>query len=186
MAEQAEIVVRSFDEGAFSFDGEHYKIENLDALPKAVQRPRPPLVMGGMAGPRSLAIAARWADEYNTVFVGPEEAGARREKWARAWEEAGRDSAGLVFSLMTATLVGADEADLRRRAERLAGLRGVDVDAMLSGLRSSGIAGTIDEAVERLKAYEAVGVQRVMMQHLLHDDLEMLELIGREVIPRVA
>lgn len=186
MAEQAEIVVRSFDEGPFSFEGEHYKIENLDALPKAVQRPRPPLVMGGMAGPRSLAIAARWADEYNTVFVPPDEAGERREKWAHAWEDAGRDPAGLVFSVMTATMVGADEADLRRRAERLARQRGMDVDTMLPGARASGIVGTVDEVVERLKAYEGAGVQRVMLQHHLHDDLEMLELIGREVIPRVS
>jgi F420-dependent oxidoreductase-like protein len=186
MEEQAEIVVRSFDEGAFSFEGEHYKVENLDALPKAVQRPRPPLLMGGVARPRSLAIAARWADEYNTVFVGPEEAGKRRDRWARAWEEAGREAGDLVFSLMTATVVGADEAEVRERVERLAGRRGVDADDMLSGARASGIVGTVDEVVDRLMAYEAAGVQRVMLQHLLHDDVEMLELIGREVIPRVS
>jgi F420-dependent oxidoreductase-like protein len=186
MEEQAEIVVRSFDEGAFSFEGEHYKVENLDALPKAVQRPRPPLLMGGVARPRSLAIAARWADEYNTVFVGPEEAGKRRDRWARAWEEAGREAGDLVFSLMTATVVGADEAEVRERVERLAGRRGVDPDDMLSGARASGIVGTVDEVVDRLMAYEAAGVQRVMLQHLLHDDVEMLELIGREVIPRVS
>jgi alkanesulfonate monooxygenase SsuD/methylene tetrahydromethanopterin reductase-like flavin-dependent oxidoreductase (luciferase family) len=87
---------------------------------------------------------------------------------------------------MTATLVGADEADVRRRVERLAERRGVDADDMLSGARASGIVGTVDEVVERLKAYEAAGVQRVMMQHLLHDDVEMLELVGREVIPRVS
>jgi F420-dependent oxidoreductase-like protein len=186
MEEQAEIVVRSFDEGSLSFDGEHYKIENLDALPKPVQRPRPPLVMGGMAGPRSLAIAARWADEYNTVFVGPDEAGERREKWASAWAQAGRDPAQLVFSVMTAVLIGADEADFRQRAERLASRRGADVDAMIERMRSSGVCGTVDDAAERLKQYEAAGVQRIMLQHLLHDDVDMVAVIGRELIPRVS
>ncbi|HEX6460619.1 MAG TPA: TIGR03560 family F420-dependent LLM class oxidoreductase [Thermoleophilaceae bacterium] len=186
MAEQAEIIARSLEAEQFSFSGEHYTVENLNALPKAVQRPRPPIVMGGAGGPRGMAIAARWADEYNTVFVGPEEAGARREKWARAWAHAGRDPGALLFSVMSVVLVGADEADLRARAERLAALRGVDVDSMLPGLRSSGVVGTIPEAAERLREYEAAGVQRFMLQHLLHDDVDEVELIGRELIPLVS
>jgi len=186
MAEQAEIVVRSLEAEQFSFAGRHYTVENLNALPKSVQRPRLPVVMGGAGGPRGMAIAARWADEYNTVFVGPEEAGARRDRWAEAWSKAGRDPGSLVFSVMSAVLVGADEAELRARAERLAALRGVDVDSMLPGLRASGVVGTVDEAVARLREYEAAGVQRFMLQHLLHDDTDAVELIGREVIPQLS
>ena len=186
MEEQAEIVSRSFDDGPFSFEGKHYRVENLDALPKPLQRPRPPIVMGGSGAPRGMAIAARWADEYNTVFVGPEEAGARREKWMRAWSEAARDPDALVFSVMSTVLVGADEAEVQERARRLAERRGVDVDSMLPGLRARGVVGTIDEAAERLREYEAAGVQRFMLQHLLHDDIEAVELIGRELIPRVS
>lgn len=186
MEEQAEILARSFEDGPFSFEGKHYRVENLDALPKPLQRPRPPLVMGGSGAPRGMAIAARWADEYNTVFVGPEEAGARREKWVQAWSAAGRDPDALVFSVMSAVLVGADEAEVEERAARLAERRGVDVDSMLPGLRASGVVGTIDEAAERLREYEAAGVQRFMLQHLLHDDTDEVELIGRELIPRVS
>ena len=186
MAEQAEIIARSFEGEPFSFEGEHYKVENLDALPKPVQRPRLPIVMGGSAKPRGLAVAARWADEYNTVFVTPEEAGERRAKWAQAWEDAGRDPDALVFSLMTTVLIGADDAELRARAERLAGLRGIDADSLLAGLRSNAVVGTVEEAAERVREYEQAGVQRIMLQHLLHDDIEAVELIGRELIPRVA
>jgi F420-dependent oxidoreductase-like protein len=185
MAEQLEIIARSFEDEPFSFDGQHYKIENLNALPKPAQRPRLPIIMGGSAGPRSVKLAARWADEYNTVFATPAVVAERREKFARAWAEAGRDPAALVFSVMTAVLVGSDEADVRARAERLAALRGVDVDEMLAGLRDNAVVGTVEQATERLREYEQAGAQRVMLQHLLHDDIEAVELIGRELIPRV-
>jgi F420-dependent oxidoreductase-like protein len=186
MAEQLEIVARSFEDEPFSFDGEHYRIDTLDAQPKPVQRPRLPLIMGGSAGPRSLELAARWADEYNTVFATPQVVAERHDRFAHAWEEGGRDPAALVFSLMTAVCVGADESDFRARARRLAELRGVEADAMIEGARDNGVIGTVDEAVERLHEYEQAGASRVMLQHLLHDDLEAIELIGREVIPRLA
>ena len=186
MAEQAEIIARSFEGEPFSFQGEHYTVENLDALPKPVQNPRPPIVMGGNAGPRGLALAARWADEYNTVFVSPEEAGERREKWAQAWADAGRDPEALVFSVMTTVVIGADEADLHERAERLAALRGLDVDSQLSALRGNALVGTVEEVAAQIREYEQAGVQRIMLQHLLHDDIEAVELIGRELIPRVS
>jgi F420-dependent oxidoreductase-like protein len=186
MAEQLEIIARSFEDEPFSFDGQHYKVEDLNAQPKPVQRPRLPIVMGGSAGPRSLKLAAQWADEYNTVFATPELVAERSGKFARAWEQAGRDPDKLVFSVMTAVLVGSDEADLRAWAERLAAQRGVDVDQMLDGIRDNAVVGTIDQAAERLREYEQAGASRIMLQHHLHDDLEAVELIGRELIPRVA
>jgi alkanesulfonate monooxygenase SsuD/methylene tetrahydromethanopterin reductase-like flavin-dependent oxidoreductase (luciferase family) len=132
-----------------------------------------------------MAIAARWADEYNTVFVTPEQAAERREKWATAWADAGRDPDALVFSVMTVAVVGADEAEVHARAERLAGKRGIDADTLLPGLRSNGVVGTIEQAAERIREFEQAGVQRIMLQHLLHDDVDAVELIGRELIPAV-
>ncbi|HEV3495052.1 MAG TPA: LLM class flavin-dependent oxidoreductase, partial [Actinomycetes bacterium] len=73
LAEQLEIVSRTFTEDTFSFSGRHNQLQDLRALPKPVQRPRPTLLVGGAAGPKSLALAARWADEYNTTGVALEE-----------------------------------------------------------------------------------------------------------------
>ena len=67
LEEQLEIVHGHWADGPFSFAGEHYRLEALDAQPKPVQQPHPPLIMGGQAGPRGAALAARWADEYNTA-----------------------------------------------------------------------------------------------------------------------
>jgi alkanesulfonate monooxygenase SsuD/methylene tetrahydromethanopterin reductase-like flavin-dependent oxidoreductase (luciferase family) len=186
MAEQIEIVSRSFQDEPFSFEGEHYGIEDLDAQPKPVQRPRPPIIVGGSGGRRSLALAARWADEYNTTNASLDEVRHRRDAFAEAWKDAGRDPDALRFSMMASVCVGADEAELRDRAGRLAERQGRSPEETLESLRARGVAGTVDEAAERLRALEAAGAQRAMLQHLLHDDIDAVELIGSELIPRVA
>jgi F420-dependent oxidoreductase-like protein len=186
MAEQMEIIARSFADERFSFSGEHYEIEDLDALPKSVQQPRPPIVVGGRGGRRSLALAARWADEYNTFSASVDEIRERRDAFRAAWQDAGRDPETFRFSAMVAALVGADEGELGERVARLADWQGRDRDEVLASLRGTGVVGTIDEAAESLRELEAAGAQRVMIQHLLHDDLDAVELIGRELIPRVA
>jgi alkanesulfonate monooxygenase SsuD/methylene tetrahydromethanopterin reductase-like flavin-dependent oxidoreductase (luciferase family) len=76
LAEQLEIVHRSWREESFTFQGEHYRLEDCRALPKPVQQPHPPVIVGGQGGATSLTLAAKWADEYNTVFAGPSVAGS--------------------------------------------------------------------------------------------------------------
>jgi F420-dependent oxidoreductase-like protein len=180
MAEQLEIVTRSWQEGAFSFAGEHWSVEDLDALPKPVQSPLP-LLMGGNAKRRGSELAARYAAEYNVVHAAPDEAAAGRERLVAACRDVGRDPATLRFSLMHALLIGADEADLRARADRLAEWSPEPVE--LEELRGEWIAGTPDQVIARLREYEAVGVERVMLQHLLHRDEAALELFAAEVMP---
>jgi F420-dependent oxidoreductase-like protein len=186
LAEQMEIIARSFAEQRFSFEGEHYVVEGLDALPKPVQRPRPPIIVGGRGGRRSLALAARWADEYNTFSASVDEIRERRAAFAASWADAGRDPEALRFSVMVTVLVGADETELRDRVARLADWQGSEPAQVLESLRATGVVGTVDQAAEKLRELEAAGAQRVMLQHLLHDDLAAVDLIGRELIPRVA
>jgi F420-dependent oxidoreductase-like protein len=188
LAEQLEIVHSSWDAGPFSYEGRHFRLIEADPQPKPVQRPHPPLIVGGSAGPRSVALAARWADEYNTVFATPEECRERRARVAGACEREGR--APLPFSLMTGVLVGADLDDLHERARRLAALRGEELPggdpaAWVAALPPSWIVGTPDEAVAQLRAFEAAGVARVMLQHLLHDDLDVVALLGQRIAPAV-
>jgi F420-dependent oxidoreductase-like protein len=181
LAEQLEIVAGSWRPGPFSFRGEHWTVEELDAQPKPVQQPHPPLVMGGKAGPRGAALAARFASEYNVVSASPEEAAQARGRLDDACREAGRDPADLGFSLMHGFVVGADDGEVRARADRLAELRGgrpVDLDSWL--------AGTPDQIAARLREYADAGVERVMFQHLLHRDADALELLAGEVMPALA
>ena len=91
LAEQLEIVHRQWADDAFSFAGEHYRLDDLDAQPKPVQRPHPPLLMGGQAGPRGAALAARWADEYNTPFATVDQLLPMKDRVTAACEAAGRE-----------------------------------------------------------------------------------------------
>ena len=176
--EQVEIVVRQMTEERFDFHGEHYRLTDCEARPNPVQSPRVPLILGGLARSRGAALAARWADEYNTVFPTPEAAARRRERIDRACDDAGREP--LVFSMMTGCLLGETEAEVSERGRRLMELTGQqgDLDEWLDGLRGAWIVGTPEQAAERLAVYEQAGVQRVMLQHQLHDDTDMVALMG--------
>lgn len=185
--EQLEIVTRSWEDGAFSFSGEHFSVELLDAQPKPVRRPMP-LVIGGSGGPRSLRIAARWASEYNTVFAGPERIAELRGKLDAVCGDLGRDPATLPLSLMTGWIVGETREEVVDRAARLSEWQGEggDGEALLAAAGDSAwITGTVAEAVEQLRALHQAGCARVMAQHLLHRDIGAIELIGREVSPLV-
>jgi F420-dependent oxidoreductase-like protein len=184
LAEQIEIVCRQWADEPFSFAGEHYEIRDLDARPKPVQRPRPPLLVGGGAGRRSARLAARWADEYNTVYPTPAECAERRARVEAACAEAGRPM--LRFSIMTGFVLGRDRADVQDRARRIAAWQGRDPDGFLGEVRDTWIVGTVDEAAARLAVYADAGVDRVMLQHHLHDDLDAVALIGRELSAAVA
>jgi F420-dependent oxidoreductase-like protein len=186
LEEQLQILLGHWGPGPFTFEGEHYAARELDALPKPVQQPRPPLILGGKGGPRSLRLAARYADEYNTVMSTPEQIAAVREGLDRACEAEGRDPASLPLSMMTGWLVGADEAELHDRAERLAAWKGKGGSghAFLIMERPSTIRGTVPEALEQLRALADAGLDRIMGQHLLHRDLDAIELLGREVVPQ--
>jgi len=188
LEEQMELIRRHWEEGPFNYEGRHYRAKNLDAMPKPMQQPRLPLILGGKGGPRSLRLAAALADEYNTVMSTAAEIADVRKRLDEACEAAERDPKTLPLSMMTGWLVGADEAELRDRASRLAQWKGEgdDGDAFLAGLRESTIKGTTEQAIEQLRELEAAGLTRIMGQHLLHRDLDAIELMGREIAPALA
>jgi F420-dependent oxidoreductase-like protein len=176
LAEQLEIVLGSWGEEPFSFDGKHYALRDLDAQPKPAQRPRPPLIMGGNAGPRSAGLAARFADEYNTAFPTVDQVRERRGRIAEACERAGREP--IPFSVMTCVIVGADSGDLRDRVRRVADKIGADGDELFERPPAPWVVGTVEQAGERMRELAEAGVSRVMCQHLLHEDDGAVTLLG--------
>lgn len=178
LTEQVEIIRRQWTEPRFDFAGDHYRLEGCEANPKPLGHVR--IILGGSAGPRGAALAARWADEYNTTFPSPDAVRERRQRLDDACREAGRDDP-LPLSIMTGCLLGETEAEVRDRAGRLHEWSKADgdVDGWLDSLRGEWVIGTPEQAQARLEDYRTAGVDRFMLQHQLHDDLDMVALLGQ-------
>ncbi len=146
-----------------------------DVWPKPVQQPHPPIIVGGTAKPRTVDAAIRFADEYNTVFPSLEEARDRRRVLEAAARDAGREP--LVYSMMIGCVVGRDRGEVRDRVGRWREITGETSEPP--------VCGTVDEVVVRLRDYAGTGVVRAMLQHLAHEDVEMVDLLG-EVAAQVS
>jgi len=187
LAEQIEIVVRQWVEQEFSFEGAHYRLEASRALPKPVQQPHPPLIVGGSGKRGTVEPAVRWADEYDTTFASPDDIRALRAKLDSACERTGRERP-LRLSLMTTTVIGADEGELRERVRSFLARVGRedDPDAWLAERRGARLVGTVDEVLELLGRYAEAGLDGAYLQHLDHADLDMVRLIGARVVPAMS
>ena len=161
----------------FSHDGRYYQVTDSPALPKPAQRPRPPVIIGGSGRRRTPALAARYADEFNTNFVSPERS-AEIYSWVReACVAAGRDPASLRLSTAQTVCCGKDEAEVARRAAAI----GRDV----AELRANAVAGTPAEIVERIGSFGTAGASTFYLQVLDLADLDHLELLAAKVLPQV-
>jgi F420-dependent oxidoreductase-like protein len=176
-AEQVEIVhglLTTKDGERFDYTGRYYQLAGSPALPKPVQSPHPPLILGGAGRKKGAALAARFADEFNANFVPPEQTREIFDRVRAAAAQTGRD---LVYSTAQVVCVGKDEAEFGRRADA--------IGREPAELRANGIAGTPAEAVDKLGAFAEVGATRVYLQTLDLADLDHLELVAAEVLPQV-
>jgi F420-dependent oxidoreductase-like protein len=189
LEEQVPIVHGLLTQDTFSFEGTHYRLDGADQLPKPVQRPRPPLILGGSTvGPRMQALIGGYADEFNTVGGTPSDVAARFARARAGAAAAGRDPDTLVTSLMTWFFVAPTEeayVEKLRRAHALDPSAG-PFDAYRADIEHDCIVGTPDRAIERLREYAAIGVQRIFLNHELYDDLDMLDVMTTDVLPEVA
>ncbi|HEY0166340.1 MAG TPA: LLM class F420-dependent oxidoreductase [Jatrophihabitans sp.] len=161
----------------FDFAGEHYRLQDSPALPKPVQQPRVPIILGGAGKRRSAALAAAHADEYNSAFAPVNESGQVFDRVRTAVAEAGRPADSMTYSVAQIVCVGRTDAELRRRAEAL----GRDLDE----LRANGLAGSPAEVVDKLGEFAGVGASRAYLQLMDLTDSDQLELIAAEVAPQL-
>jgi alkanesulfonate monooxygenase SsuD/methylene tetrahydromethanopterin reductase-like flavin-dependent oxidoreductase (luciferase family) len=180
--EQLDVIQRLLHEERVNFEGSYYNLRDAPGL----NRPDLPILVGGSAKPGTAVPAARFADEYNMLFGTLEEARSRKQALDQACEQQSRDPATLHRSLMAPIVVGHDERELQESARRIGARFGREPKDVLERYAQNGPVGTIDQVVERLKQIEEIGYERVMLQHLAHDDLETVALMGRELAPAVA
>ncbi len=161
----------------FSFNGAHYQLADSPALPKPVQRPRPPVLVGGGGRRRTPQLAARFADEFNVAFRSVQDSADGLARVREACEAVGRNPASMTYSVAQTVCCGKDEAEFRRRAAAI----GREPDDM----RVNGIGGTPTEVAAKIAEFAAIGAERVYLQVLDLSDLDHLELIASDVVPQV-
>jgi alkanesulfonate monooxygenase SsuD/methylene tetrahydromethanopterin reductase-like flavin-dependent oxidoreductase (luciferase family) len=159
--------------GSFSFKGHWYELANSPALPRPVQRPHPPIIVGGYGPERTPRLAARYADEFNAPPPGAvARAGAAFEVVDRACAADGRDPATLRRSVTVTTLCAATPTELTRRRAAKPGPIG-----------EPDVAGTAEQVAEQLAPLRDMGVAVVYLRVADLHDLEHVAYLGEELVP---
>lgn len=161
--------------GTFDYTGRHYQLSESPALPKPVQRPHPPIIIGGLGATRTPALAARFAAEFNVPFARVDAVRTQYERVRAAVASAGRPADSVTYSASFVICAGRTSSEVARRATAI----GRDVDELLE---NSPLVGPPEQIVERLAPFAEVGVQRVYLQLLDLSDLDHLELFAGEVM----
>lgn len=185
------------EDDGWSFEGKHLHVRDARLRPRGVERPgrpvehgraRPRILTGGDGSPRGLRIAARWADEYNLTSSSPERTAEKMAALDAACRAIGRQPPSLTRSAMVGVLVARDDASLRKRTEamlRTFALPDAHAGEWLAGRRSRWIVGLPDDARAMVRRYADAGIERLMLQDFLPWDLDMIEVMGRELIGKV-
>jgi len=165
------------DDERFSFSGTHYTVTDSPALPKPIQRPGPPIIIGGWGLKRTPRLAATYAAEFNAGFESLQGTQAAFSRVRAAVQAAGRAESSMIYSAAKVVCCGRDEAEFSKRAAAI----GREPDE----LREHELAGTPAEVVAKIGQFAEVGTQRMYLQVLDLHDIEHVELIAAEVLPAV-
>jgi F420-dependent oxidoreductase-like protein len=161
----------------FDYTGTHQSVVESPALPKPVQRPHPPIIIGGGGRKRTPALAAKFATEFNAPFMQADTLKATYDRVRAAVADAGRSADSLTYSAAFVVCAGRDDAQVATRAAAI----GREVDELRG---SSPLVGTPGEIVDKLALFAETGVQRVYLQLLDMADLDHLDLFASEVMPQ--
>lgn len=176
--EQLEIITGLWTApGTFDYAGSHYTVADSPALPKPVQRPHPPIIIGGGGAKRTPALAARFAAEFNVAFVGLDFLTTQFGRVRAAAERIGRPADDITYSAAFVVCAGRNDAEIARRA----GAIRREVDELR---QNTPLVGTPSEIVDRLAPFVEAGVERVYLQVLDLADLDHLDVFAAEVMPQ--
>jgi alkanesulfonate monooxygenase len=160
----------------FNFTGNHYTLENSPALPKPVQS-SVPIIIGGRGLKKTPALAAQYATEFNMPFVVIDDFVGQCSRVREACTAIGREPSTLKYTCAQTIVCGVDNAEVARRAK--------NIGREVAELTESGLCGTPDQVIAKIKQWGAAGSETVYLQILDLDDLEHLDLIATQVLPHI-
>ncbi|WP_432950306.1 LLM class F420-dependent oxidoreductase [Kribbella sp. CA-253562] len=181
LTEQLELITGLWDTPVgekYDFAGKHYQLKDSPALPKPVQQPHPPIIIGGAGKKRTPALAAQYAAEFNAGFRDLDGTKVLFDRVRAACTTAGRDPETLALSAAHRVVVGKDDAEVERRAAAA----GWSVEE----LHRSGVGGTPAQVVDKLGQFAELGADRFYVQIMDLTDLDHLDLIASDVLPHVS
>ncbi|PEG36217.1 LLM class F420-dependent oxidoreductase [Mycolicibacterium duvalii] len=181
LTEQLEILTGLWTTAAgetFDYTGRHYSVGDSPALPKPMQSPHPPIIIGGGGAKRTPALAARFAAEFNIPFVDLDTLTTQYRRVAAAVESAGRAADSLTYSAAFVLCAGPDDDTIARRAAAI----GREVAELRS---NSPTVGTPTEIVDKLGPFLEAGVQRIYLQVLDMSDVEHIEFFAEQVVAQL-
>ena len=177
LEEQLEIITGMWNtpiDSQYSFEGQHHTIVGSPAIPKPVQLGGPPIIMGGYGPKRTPALAAKYADEFNLPFPPVEIYRASCDNVRAACEARGRDPESMIYSVAQVLCVGANDAEVARRAQNI----GREVDELIL----NGAAGSPAQVLDKIASFAEAGATRMYLQVLDMDDLDHIHLLAEEVM----
>jgi alkanesulfonate monooxygenase len=187
LEDSLEICTRLWSDGVgHTYEGRVFSIKDAPGYPKPAQRPHPPIIIGGGGARRTPRLAAQFGDEFN-IFGGISAFNTRKERLLEACKAAGRNPAEIKLTSACVTVVGTDEADVRRRAQIRLDHNGQkdDVNEWIANMRKDGwLIGTVDQVAEQVNELKAAGSQRIYFQIVPVDDHGMLDVIANDLAPK--
>jgi F420-dependent oxidoreductase-like protein len=161
------------------FQGNYYQLREGILLPRPQRPGGPPILVGGNGPKRTLPLAARYAQEWNGVYITPKQFAERNQRLDELLEENGRSVQDVRRSLMAGCIFGRNTVELEGKL--------AEEDHSAAKLRQNGLAvGTGNEIVDQLGQWGEAGVQRIMLQWLNLDDLDGLESLAQTVLPQIS
>lgn len=158
------------------YQGKYFSLEDAVLLPRPVRRGGPPILIGGTGPKRTLTLVAKYAQEWNAVFIDQPTYKERAATLDAMLTEQGRPLTDVKRSLMTRVIYGRTDAELKA-------LLPSNV-SNIGDLTSRGwMVGTGSQIVDQLGTWVELGVQRFMLQWLELDDIDRMEAMAAEILP---
>jgi F420-dependent oxidoreductase-like protein len=162
-----------------SFTGKYFAIQDAILLPRPKRPGGPPILIGGNGERFTFPLAARYADEWNGIYLTPQQYMQSKSKLDRLLIQAGRQPEHLRRSLMTWYIFGRSEEEVRQKAYQRSQGKSKPQELRQRGM----VIGTADEIIQQIIELDHAGVQMVMLQWLDLEDITGLETFGSKVLP---
>ena len=177
LEEQLEIITGMWNtplDSQYSFEGQYHGLVGCPAIPKPVQAGGPPIIIGGYGAKRTPALAAKYASEFNLPFPPLEIYRGSCDNVRAACDAQGRDPESMIYSVAQVLCVGANDAEIARRAQNI----GREVDELIQ----NGAAGSPAQVLDKIASFAEAGATRMYLQVLDMNDLDHIHLLAEEVM----